>query len=242
MKLPSVFDTAWRTVARFDPDNPDDKWGTVNGKEFDEEWMREAMSREFEVTVMQKDRTWMSDSFTKFAETLVPTLARLAVVRPDVITREFDLRKDGDRLKVVDTDMEPEDIAWLEAQLNEVPELRSWATMFNGAVIDAYGDREHDEFLSETTTGFLGHRAIAGLEKTVDRDVKFMSLIRALRDTDLDAEPFRMYMEDFKANRYGYAAIKVLDMVKPVETYRPTAGGGLEVSKAHMEPALLARA
>lgn len=242
MKLPSVFDMAWRKVARFDPNNPDDKWGTVNGKEFDDEWTREAMSREFEVTVMQKDRTWMSDSFTKFAETLVPTLARLAVARPDIVTRKFDLRKDGELLKVVDTDMEPEDIAWLETQLNEVPDLRSWATMFNSAVVDAYGDSEHDEFLSETTTGFLGHRAIAGLEKTVDRDVKFMSLIRAVRDTDLDAEPFRMHMEKYRANRYGYAAIKVRDMVMPTETYEPKPGGGVAVSKASAEPSLLARA
>ncbi|MGN6482636.1 hypothetical protein, partial [Luteibacter sp.] len=196
----------------------------------------------FPFKLMTEGRARMADTFTGFAETLVPTLARLAVARPDVVSREFDLRKDGDLLKVVDADMGPEDIAWLEARLNEVPELRSWATMFNEAVVDTYGNREHESYWTELGAGFVGRCGIAGLENTVDRDVKFMSLMRALRDTDLDTEPFRMHMEKYNANPYGYAAIKVLDMVKPVETYRPMAGGGLEVSKAHMEPALLARA
>ena len=242
MKLPPVGVVVWEKFARLDPEHPEATLKTMGIDEFNTEWMKEYDSREFEVTTMLKDRTRMADMFTQFAETLVPTLARLAVARPDVISRTFDLRKDGDLLKVVDADMEADDVAWLEARLNEVPELRSWATMFNDAVVDAYGDREHDVYLTETTTTFIGHRAVAGLEKTVDRDVRFMSLIRALRDTDLDAEPFIMFKEPFQENIYRYAAIKVRDMVVPIETYRPEPGGGLSVTKEGPLPAFRATA
>jgi len=242
MKLPPVGIAVWEKLARLDPDHPEATLKTVDSEEFDAEWRKEFLSRDPEICIMAKDRTRMGDTFTQFAETLVPALGRLAVTRPEIISRPFDLRKDGDLLKVVDADMASEDIVWLEARLNEIPELRNWATMFNSAVVDAYGDREHDVYVTEYPMGVVYHKGVEGLENTVDRDVRFMSLIRALRDTDLDAEPFLLNPEPFKENIYRYAAIKVRDMVVPIETYHPEPGGGLSVTKDEPLPSLRATA
>jgi len=231
MKLPPVDVVAWERVARLDPEHPESTLKTAGIEEFNAEWEKEYQSRDISLCVMTKDRLRMGDAFAQFAETLVPALGRLAVVRPDIISRPFDLRKDGDLLKVVDADMEADDIAWLEARLNEIPELRSWATQFNDAVVDAYGDREHDVYFTEYPMGLVDHKAVEGLEKTVDRDVRFMSLIRSLRDTNLDDEPFLMVPDPYKENLYRYAAIKVRDMVVPVETYCPEPGGGMSVTR-----------
>jgi hypothetical protein len=117
------------------------------------------------------DEFRMRGAFTEFADALVPFLAGLAVERPEVVTQDFDLRKDDGRLGVIDTDMAPQDIAWLESRLNSHPRLAKLAARFNESVVGAYGDVEHPYYMVETGVSTRFFHAIPGLADTVDRDV-----------------------------------------------------------------------
>lgn len=173
------------------------------------------------------DHARMADGFTMFSETLVPLLAGLSIERPSVIAQDFDLRYDNGRLRVIDTNMSPDDVSWFETRLNSHPSLSKLAHLFNQAVVEAYGDGEHDAHIMERGDAFVAQDAIPGLGDTVDRDVKFMSLLRTVRDADCGSGTSGAYYE---GHRYELAATKVLDFITSPETYRRTASGELALT------------
>jgi hypothetical protein len=170
---------------------------------------------------MLDDQARMADAFTQFAETLVPCLAGLAVDRPSVVAQAFDLRNDDGRLRVIDTDMSPDDIAWLESRLNSHPSLSKLAANFNDSVVDTYGDTKHAYYTLRTSNGAI-EDAIPGLPDTVDRDVKFMSLLRTVRDADCGLGDLGDY---YREHRYELAATRVRDFIMSPDTYRATPSG-----------------
>ncbi|SEP04460.1 hypothetical protein SAMN02800692_3368 [Luteibacter sp. UNC138MFCol5.1] len=230
--------TVFAALAMREGRRPGDTLMTVDSKAYAEALDERYEAQGHDSAIMANDQLRMGSAFTRFAEALVPMLARLAVERPDVVSRTFDLRKDGQSLKVVDADLDPDQAAWLEARLNELPDLLCLATEFNRSVAYAYGDGSRDYYLTETVTGYIDHPPVANLDATVDRDVRFMSLLRSVRDADVDNENVYLLRDHYKANPYALAAIKVRDFVIPADTYRPVPGGGLAVSKAVAGPIL----
>lgn len=171
---------------------------------------------------MVNDQTRLSNTFTAFAEALVPCLARIAVERPSIAAQDFDLRNEGGRLRVIDTDMSTDDIAYLESRLNSHPTLCRLATEFNESVVDTYGDRKHPMYTLRAFNGTC-EKGLQGLTETVDRDVKFMSLLRSVRDADCGEGLEGDY---YREHRYELAATKVRDLIMSPETYRNNASTG----------------
>jgi len=230
--------TVFAALATREGQRPGDTLMTVDSNAYEDALDERYEAQGHDPDIMVNDQVRMGDAFTRFAETLVPMLARLAVERPDVMAKSFDLRKEGQSLKVIDADMDGEEAAWLEARLNGQPELISLVSEFNRSVAYAYGDGSRDYYLTETVTGHIGHPPVANLDATVDRDVRFMSLLRSVRDADVDNENVYLLRDHYKTNPYALAAIKVRDFVIPADTYRPVPGGGLAVSKAVAGPML----
>lgn len=173
------------------------------------------------------DQERMADAFTQFAEALIPHLARLAMEQPSVVSWDFDLRNDDGQLRVIDTEMTCDEIAWLESRLNAHPSLSELAARFNESVVGAYGDVDHPYYMVETGSGGGLEPAIPGLADTVDGDVKFMSLLRTVRDADCGQGIRGDY---FRAHRYELAATKVRDFIMLPGTYRKTAADGVELA------------
>jgi hypothetical protein len=71
------------------------------------------------------------------------------------------------------------------------------------------------------------------LADTVDRDVKFMSLLRAVRDADCGGGVLGKYYE---AHRYELAATKVRDFIMSPDTYNKTASGDLVLTSRSKSP------
>ncbi|MEZ2419047.1 hypothetical protein [Luteibacter sp. RCC_6_2] len=167
-------------------------------------------------------------TFKAFAEALVPLLASSVVEQPSILAWDFDVRLDDGRLRVVDADsLTPGEIEWLESRLNAHRQLPKLAAEFNDAVVAAFGDRNHLGYVPLYTEGLPLKDAIPGLAGTVDRDVKFMSLLRTVRDADCGLGDTGDY---YRANRYELAAIKVVDLIVSPDTYRKAPSGELVVA------------
>jgi hypothetical protein len=177
-------------------------------------------------TISEQERVGIS--FKAFAEALVPLLASSVVEQPSILAWDFDIRVDDGRLRVTDADdLTPDEIQWLESRLNAHPHLATLAAEFNDAVVAAFGDGNHPGFIPLHSEGMPIKKAVPGLAATVDRDVKFMSLLRTVRDADCGLGDTGDY---YRANRYELAAIKVVDLIVSPDTYRKAPSGELVVA------------
>jgi len=176
----------------------------------------------------QKD---LGRRLASFTEALVPFLASLTLERPGVVAMDFDLHLDNGRLKATGNDVHPDDLAWLESRINQFPRLTKLAGEFNQAVSRTFGDAERDEYWRlEPSRGWQRYPALPDLDKTVDRDVGFMSLLRQVRD---DGMP-QAFEGMPPPERFDATSSRVRAMVITPETYQVNPPGF--VSLNHPKP------
>lgn len=130
-------------------------------------------------------------AFVPVAERLSATLDAMGRERPHIMGSHFDLIHRDGLMKVVDSDLDAESIAWIENRLNEDNTLGHLARLFNQQVVRTYGvnqGRESDDDL----THHGGHNAglnrtieYRDLSVTVDGQVRFRSLLNDVRQMDL---------------------------------------------------------
>jgi len=176
----------------------------------------------------QKD---LGRRLASFTDALVPFLASLTLERPGVVAMDFDLHLDEGRLKATGKDVHPDDLAWLEFRIAQFPRLAKLAGEFNQAVSRTFGDAEKDKYWRlEPPRGWQDYPAVPDLDKTVDRDVGFMSLLRQIRDDGMpqtfDGMP--------PPERFDATSSRVLAMIITPETYKVTPGGFISLN--HPKP------
>jgi len=174
----------------------------------------------------QKD---LGRRLASFTDALVPFLASLTLERPGVVAMNFDLHLDKGRLKATGKDVHPDDLAWLESRINQFPRLTKLAGEFNQAVSRTFGDAERDEYWRlEPPRGWQAYPALPCLDKTVDRDVGFMSLLRQVRD---DGMP-QAFEGMPPPERFDATSSRVLAMVMTPETYQVSPAGFVSLNNA----------
>lgn len=182
----------------------------------------------FSSQAQQKD---LGRRLASFTDALVPFLASLTLERPGVIAMDFDLNLDKGRLKATGKDVHPDDLAWLESRLNQFPQLTKLAREFNQAVSRTFGDAERDEYWRlEPPRGWQDYPALPALDKTVDRDVGFMSLLRQVRD---DGMP-QAFEGMPPPERFDATSSRVLAMIITPETYQVNPAGFISLN--HPKP------
>lgn len=106
------------------------------------------------------------------AESLASSMQQVMDLRPDLADAQFDFVLDDGRIRVVDDQLSIRDRDWLEGQLNDSDELRTWVQQFHDHTVDAYA-------LARKGSGVpLSDAEYEQANVAVDRQFKYMSLLK----------------------------------------------------------------
>jgi hypothetical protein len=175
----------------------------------------------------------LGKDFESFAERLDDVLERMKLLRPDITEGSYDLIHDQGRLKVVDAKLDDRSVIWLEESFNGDKLLVERAAAFNDRVVKTF-DTERGRMDEEGVFRRIGDgygdngwsRDYSGLEATVGRTTRFMSLQR-----DIDSHRLRPELgEHNRFDRTGIYMEKYIE--KDIIQYKSTSSGGLEVVRS----------
>jgi hypothetical protein len=169
----------------------------------------------------------------RFANRLNGLFETMRTIRPDIVDGSYEVIHDEGRLKVVDSTLDERSIVWLEESLNGDRELVRMAAGFNEQVVRTFdterGNWDEQGVFRRIDDGYGDNgwnRDYSGLEATVGRTTRFMSLQR-----DIDSHRLRPELgEHNRFDRTGIYMEKYIE--KDIIQYQSTSSGGLEVVRS----------
>ena len=180
----------------------------------------------------------LGSDFEAFAYRMNAALDAMRSIRPDIIDQDYDVVHEQGRLRVVDSNLDPRSIIWLEESLNGDRELVQLAGRFNDQVVRTFdterGRRDESGVLHRIGDGYTDNgarRDYSGLSQTVGRTTKFISLLRDIESIDLTLFP-----ADNRFCRTGIYMEKYIE--KDIIQYQPGASGSVDVVRSIKGPSM----